>query len=202
MRKFVLTAAATLAFGLAAPAFAQDTPVEDAPFTGLRAEGIAGYEHLGGEDGRDGVVYGGALGYDAQVGGVTLGVEGEITDATTKGRDSNVLVAGDSLRIGTGRDLYAGARLGYAISPVALIYAKGGYTNARINARYTIGATTVRDHDEAEGYRIGAGIEYKLSGNAYVKGEYRYSNYSNLDDGNVDIDLDRHQVLAGVGVRF
>lgn len=203
MRKFVLGAAtAALALGIAAPAFAQDVPVEQAPFTGLRGEAIAGYDHIGGEDGADGFLYGGALGYDAQVGGVILGVEGEITDATTKSDTNNVLVAGDRFRISAGRDLYAGGRIGYTISPMAMIYAKGGYTNARINSRYTVGTTTGRDHDEAEGYRIGAGIEYKMGRNAYVKGEYRYSNYSNLDNNNVDIDLDRHQVLAGVGFRF
>ncbi|MEN2786871.1 outer membrane protein [Sphingomonas qilianensis] len=203
MRKFALSAATgVLALGLAAPAFAQDVPVEAAPFTGPRVEAIAGYDHLGGENGSDGVVYGGQIGYDAQVGGVILGVEGELTGATTKSDDANVLAAGDRFRVKAGRDLYAGARLGYAISPVAMIYAKAGYTNAQIESRYTAGVVTIRDKEDAEGYRLGAGLEYKMSGNAYVKAEYRYSNYNNLDGGDVDIDLDRHQVLAGVGVRF
>jgi len=203
MRKFALSAAAgTIALGLAAPAFAQDAPVDAAPFTGPRVEAIAGYDHIGGDNGFDGVVYGGQLGYDAQVGGVILGVEGEVSSTTAKSDDNNVFANNDRFRIKGGRDLYAGARLGYAISPVAMIYAKAGYTNQRINSRYTLGTVTIRDHDDAEGYRLGAGIEYKMSGNAYVKGEYRYSNYTNIDRGDIDIDLDRHQVLAGVGVRF
>ena len=62
MRKLVLAAAtAALGLGLAAPAFAQD--VEKAPFTGLRVEGLAGYDKLkdggGNSDSSDGVVYGG-----------------------------------------------------------------------------------------------------------------------------------------------
>lgn len=203
MRKFVMSAAASaFALAVAAPAFAQDVPVDAAPFTGPRVEAIAGYDHIGGENGFDGVVYGGQLGYDAQVGGVILGVEGEITGTTAKSDDNGVFAAGDRFRIKGGRDLYAGARLGYAISPVAMIYAKAGYTNQRIDSRYTLGTVTVRDKEDAEGYRLGAGLEYKMSGNAYVKAEYRYSNYNNLDGGDVDIDLDRHQVLAGVGVRF
>lgn len=203
MRKFVISAAtAALALGLAAPAFAQDVPVDQAPFTGLRGEALAGYDHIGGENGADGFMYGGALGYDAQVGGVILGVEGEITDANTKARDSGILVTGDQFRLTAGRDLYAGVRLGYAISPMAMIYAKGGYTNAKINARYTTGTTTVRDSEDAEGFRVGAGLEYQVTPNAYVKGEYRYSNYSGIDGSNVDLDLDRHQLLAGVGFRF
>lgn len=205
MRKIVITAAsAALALGLAAPAFAQDAPVDttvaNAPFTGFRVEALAGYDHVGGDAGSDGLAYGGAIGYDAQVGGVILGVDGEITGATTKGTDRDVLTAGDAYRLKAGRDLYVGARLGYAISPQAVIYAKGGYTNARINERYSIGTATIRDHDDAEGYRIGAGLEYNVGANAYVKGEYRYSHYSKLD--NYNIDLDRHQVLAGVGYRF
>lgn len=201
MRKFALSAAAgALALGLAAPAFAQD--VQNAPFTGPRVEAIAGYDHVGGENGFDGVVYGGQIGYDAQVSGVILGVEGEVSGTTAKSDENNVFANNDRFRIKGGRDLYAGARLGYAISPQAMIYAKAGYTNQRINSRYSLGTVTIRDHDDAEGYRLGAGLEYKMSGNSYVKAEYRYSNYTNIDRGDIDIDLDRHQVLAGFGVRF
>ena len=63
----------------------------------------------------------------------------------------------------------------------------------------------------ADGYRVGAGVEYALTGQSFVKLEYRYSNYSDaeIDFGgdapntdNFDIDTDRHQVVAGVGFRF
>ena len=203
MRKLVLTAAtAALGLGLAAPAFAQDS--EKAPFTGLRVEGLAGYDHLkdgsGSAASSDGVVYGGAVGYDAQLGGVVVGAEAEVTGSTTDTRTNDVLTAGDSLRVDAGRDLYAGARVGYVVSPRAMIYAKGGYTNARVEAKYVSGATTVEDHQDLDGYRLGAGVEYKVGPTTYVKAEYRYSHYSDLDG--YDIDADRHQVLAGVGVRF
>ncbi|NWM24984.1 porin family protein, partial [Escherichia coli] len=46
---------------------------------------------------------------------------------------------------------------------------------------------------------LGAGAEVKLTDKVYVKGEYRYSKYN---DDNAGIDAKRHQVLAGVGVRF
>ena len=203
MRKLIL-ATATAAIGLAAvPALAQD--IARAPFTGPRVEGLVGYDNLrdgsdGESDGRDGVVYGAAVGYDVQVGGAVLGVEGEITGSSTSTRGSDLLAAGDDLRLEAGRDLYAGARLGYALSPRTLAYVKGGYTNARIETRYTSGTTSFDDDVDLEGYRIGAGLEFGLSGNTYVKGEYRYSHYSNLED--YDVDLDRHQILAGVGVRF
>ena len=211
MRKLVLTAAtAALGLGLAAPAFAQDS----APFTGVRVEALGGYDRLSSGDdnstGKDGFVYGGALGYDAQVGGVVLGVDGEITGATTKVRATDVLTAGDRIRVSAGRDLYVGGRIGYAVSPRALIYAKGGYTNARVNVDYAVGTARIEDHANLDGYRLGAGVEQAIGGKAYAKLEYRYSNYGDArleypngaNTNNFDVDTDRHQVVAGVGIRF
>ena len=85
---------------LEAIVLAQD--VARAPFTGPRVEGLVGYDNLrdgsdGNSDGRDGVVYGAAVGYDVQVGGAVLGVEGEITDSSTNVRTSDLLVASRSV---------------------------------------------------------------------------------------------------------
>jgi outer membrane immunogenic protein len=197
--RITILAAAAAAF-LPAIAQAQDAPVEAAPFTGLRAEALVGYDALTSGADSDGVVYGGAIGYDAQVGGITLGVEGEATESSIKGRDSNLLVAGDSARVTLGRDLYVGGRVGFPLAPATLLYGKVGYTNARINTRYTAGTTTVRDKAEADGLRLGAGLEHAIGPRTYVKGEYRYSNYKEIED--FDIDADRHQVMAGIGIRF
>ncbi|UIJ45289.1 porin family protein [Sphingomonas cannabina] len=198
MRKIAL--AALLAATVATPAFAQD----QAPFSGPRVEGVAGWDHFKGDGGqgasKDGVVYGGAVGYDFQAGQAVFGAEAELTGSSADTRANDVLAAGDRLRVDTGRDIYVGGRIGYAVSPRALLYAKAGYTNQRIDARYDTATTSVSDHANLDGYRLGAGIEYKITPTAYIKGEYRYSNYSKLDD--YDVDLDRHQLLAGVGVRF
>ena len=203
MRKFAFVA--LLAATAAAPAFAQDAPPEPAPFTGLRAEGIVGYDNLSdGGDGdsgsRDGVLYGGQVGYDFQVGRAILGIEGEITGASTDTRADDLISAGDRFSLDAGRDLYAGARVGFAVSPTAMMYAKGGYTNFQLESEYRLGNTTTRDTAELDGFRVGAGVEYQLTPQLHLKGEYRYSNYSNLEG--YDIDLDRHQVLGGIGVRF
>lgn len=207
MRKLFLAAA--LAASASTPAFAQ----ESAPFSGLHVEGLAGYDILKTPDARlnqgaDGLLFGANLGYDFQIGGVVLGPEGEITGATSNQRGSNLLAVGDSTRLKTDRDLYIGARLGLAATPTTLIYAKGGYTNARIKARYNNGTGSIlEDGVTLDGYRLGAGIEQKfglLGPRGFAKAEYRYSNYRNLDFGaaNIATDLDRHQLLAGVGVRF
>lgn len=202
MRKIVLaTAAAAFGAALATPALAQD-----GPFTGPRVEVLGGYDNLGVDgdgdaEGREGFAYGVGIGYDVQTaGGLVLGAEGEWTDATTRARSYNEFVAGDRLRVDAGRDLYVGGRVGYVVSPLAMVYAKAGYTNARIEARYDDGVEGFRDHANMDGYRLGAGIEYNMTPSTYVKGEYRYSHYGSVDD--FDIDTDRHQLMAGVGIRF
>lgn len=200
MRTKFIAAAATLLAGtaFAAPALAQST---DAPFTGPRAEAVVGWDHVKGDgtSSVDGALYGGQIGYDFQAGSAVLGVEGEITGSTARRTENNVLVAGDSARLSTGRDLYVGGRVGFTVGGNALIYAKGGYTNAKLNSRYTAGATDIRFDDNVDGWRAGAGAEVKLNEKVYLKGEYRYSQYKNDDAG---IDAKRHQVVGGVGVRF
>jgi outer membrane immunogenic protein len=99
MRKLILAALAASA--AATPAFAQD-----ATFTGPRAEAIVGWDHVGDDSisngSRDGVVYGGQLGYDYQAGKAVFGLEGEVTGSTTKDTANGVLVAGDRLRVSAG----------------------------------------------------------------------------------------------------
>ena len=204
MRIALFTAALAASTALAAPAFAQDADA-DSSFTGPRVEVITGWDRVDdastpGTDAEDGVVYGGAIGYDVQRGGTVFGVEGEITGATTGETINGALAAGDELRLRAGRDLYVGGRVGFVVGERALIYAKGGYTNAQVDTRYINGATTVDDKETLDGWRLGAGAEVNLTGNIYVKGEYRYSNYTQAN--NTQIDLDRHQVVGGVGIRF
>ncbi|TPG52799.1 outer membrane protein [Sphingomonas glacialis] len=227
MRKFALTAAtAALTLGLAAPAFSQDGPPpapvrDDATFTGPRAGVILGYDKL--QPGRgpnsdidsnrkaDGLTYGGDIGYDAAFHGVVVGVEGEVTGSTAD--VSNAPTSAGALgygRVKTGRDLYVGGRLGYVVAPKTMIYAKGGYTNARLDLTANNGTTTTGNHYNLDGYRVGAGVEQKIGRTTYAKVEYRYSNYGDArleyanggNTNNFDVNTDRHQVVVGLGVRF
>jgi outer membrane immunogenic protein len=191
----LLVVASLAAVSIAAPALAQDSG--RAPFTGFKVEGLAGWDHprVPG-DHANGVTYGVGAGYDYQTGGVVLGIEGEASDSTTKRCVGGFAIAGDNLCASAGRDLYVGGRVGAAVAPNTLLYAKAGYTNGRINTDYTTptGVGAFRDHRNLNGFRVGGGIEQSLGGNAYVKAEYRYSNYEQ--------NVDRHQVVAGVGFRF
>lgn len=204
MRKFMF-GVAILASAAASPAFAQDSTTADAPFTGAHVEALAGYDNISGDDG---LFYGIGGGFDFQAGKAIFGIEGEFADSDTNTRANDILATGDRARVNTDRDLYAGARIGFAVAPATLLYAKAGYTNAKFEARYTDPAGVIsRDGNTADGYRLGAGIEQKFSlfgPSGFAKLEYRYSNYRNLDVGaaDVNIDVDRHQVVAGIGMRF
>jgi len=158
------------------------------------------------------LTYGGDLGYDAAIGNsLVIGAEGEVTGSTGKVSNSptNAAALGYG-RVKAGRDLYIGGRLGVRAAPSTLIYAKGGYTNQRLDLTASDGTTETGAHYNLDGYRVGAGVEQAIGGKAYAKIEYRYSNYGDArleypngaNTNNFDVDTDRHQIVAGVGVRF
>lgn len=192
MRNYIL--AAVLAGAVATPALAQS----GAPFTGVRAEGIVGYERAGSEtrrDKSDGVTYGAGVGFDFQAAGLLAGVEGEVSESTVGECTANVRVAGDRLCAELGRDFYVGGRFGGLVGPNTLAYAKGGYTNARIETAYTAGtANELRLSTDLDGYRVGGGIEHAVGPNSFIKAEYRYSNYEQR--------FEKHQGVVGFGFRF
>ena len=100
-----------------------------------------------------------------------------------------------------------GGRLGFAAGPRTLLYAKAGYVNGAIDVRYDDGTTVTKARPKGDGYRIGAGIEQQLGilgPKSYARLEYRYSNYGNIDYAGTSIaaNIDRHQILVGLGLRF
>lgn len=215
MRYYLI--AALLAGGVVTPALAQNA----SPFTGPRVEGLIGYDSLRsgerednadtndneGDETIDGIGFGVGAGYDFDAGGVILGVEAEYMDSNGD-QDGDESIDGFRRNIETGRDIYVGARAGMRVAPSTMIYAKGGYTNLAVEANYEGPDDTLEFDQNADGFRLGAGVEQAFGQNAYAKLEYRYSNYNNIEnnlegtDFERDIDLDRHQVVAGVGFRF
>lgn len=208
-----LVPAALAAVALAAPAQARD---------GIRISGAAlvGYDEveldadldpeLGFDEGdvdigsEGDVLYGVSVGVETKLGSGVFGVEAEYADSQVSRSAGDLLVDGDSARLSAGRDLYLGLRGGYWLSPRVLFYAKGGYTNARFTARYDDGDGSVtRDHTNRDGFRLGAGVEYALTRNLGLRGEYRHSEYESLDTGlGVAIDANRDQFVAGLVAGF
>ena len=194
MRKFAI-AAALLAGTIATPALAQDNNLG-----GFRVEGLVGYDRPSIEDeGADGVVYGMGVGYDFQSGNAVFGIEAEATDSSADETVTGFALPGDTLRVRASRDLYVGGRAGFGVGGNSLIYAKAGYTNARVRVDYEDGtAGTVADFTDRtnlDGVRAGAGLEWLIPGSPLsLRAEYRYTNY--------ELGVERHQGTLGLALRF
>lgn len=220
MNKYLAAMCATSLGIIGTPAYAQAND----GFTGPWVAGVAGVDiNKAGSsvdddvnDDRDqsveGVMYGAAVGYDYDLGGIVLGAEAELADSEADtDYDDDVETFGIGA-VDAGRDIYVGARLGFAIRPTTMVYAKAGYTNARFNYLASDGTTDYNVGLDADGYRLGAGVEQRFGTNTFAKFEYRYSNYSEgeidfetpdvADTDRFGIDSDRHQVVASVGLRF
>ncbi len=218
MRILILAATVSvIALGSAVPAAAQDRD----PFTGARLGVLLGYDKLQPGSGQgssisdtkkaDGLSYGGDIGYDVALGGLVLGAEAEIAGSTSGVTNNPAAAAALGYgRVKAGRDLYLGARAGFHAGQKTLIYAKGGYTNQRLDLTASNGTSTTGQHFNLDGLRVGAGIEQSIGRHSYAKVEYRYSNYRNAQlvypngatTSNFSVDTDRHQIAVGVGVRF
>lgn len=191
MKKILALAACTAIAAVAAPAAAQTAP------TGIRVEGLVGYDALrvdledfGVDDELkdNDLFYGLGAGYDFAVSpGVSAGVDVEWSDSNNKEDFDD---GEENAEIGTGRDLYAGGRVTLPVSASTNVYAKAGYTNLNIKGE----VDGVDDSFDLDGYRLGAGAQFGIGSNAYVGGEYRFSDYEE--------DVTRHQVAATLGMRF
>lgn len=180
------------------------TPAHAQSFAGPRVELNTGYDSLRVNDGvaatpdtLDALRVGGALGYDVAVGkGVIVGAEAGF------GYDiagSKSWVQGNTAtRVTAGYDFDVSLRAGVKVGPTSLVYVKGGYANSQARARLTVGGTTgtttTRIKDDADGYRLGAGVEQAFGENVYAKAEYRFTDYGDK--------FTRHQLMVGLGYRF
>lgn len=200
MKKIALGMAAIAATTIATPAMAQDSDDN----TGARVAIVTGIDAVDIDGTEEGLLYGITAGYDFDLGGAVVGVEAELNDSTVGASDTDLLVAGDSLEVDAERDIYVGVRLGASLGGGGLVYAKAGYTNARLGTEYNDGTTTVNLGDNLDGYRLGVGGEFPISDSAFIRAEYRYSDYGELEVGGTPagIDVSRHQGVVALGMKF
>jgi outer membrane immunogenic protein len=205
--KYMTSAAAILAAFIATPALAQD---EEASFTGPYIGAYVGYDHVTITDGTDdfgkgGVAFGALAGYNFDLGGAVVGIEGEFGDASTQQQEQDILVLGDEALIAANRDLFIGARVGFKAAPKTLVYVKGGYVSTRVKVAYDDNdGFAFAASDNLDGYRIGAGVEYAINSSISLRGEYRYSDHSEYEYQGVSTGLsaNRHQVVMAVVGKF
>lgn len=126
-------------------------------------------------------------GYDMQFGRIVVGLVGELSavdleDSVTS--FSNTPAAYVFTRqVETVAALRA--RIGFPVGP-ALLYATGGAATAKVENSFrttnTANSFTVRnDDDQADGYQLGGGVEWRLAPNLSLTGEYLYSNLQTDD---------------------
>lgn len=125
-----------------------------------------------------GFIGGAHAGYNWQIGGLVIGLEGTLQGTTAKSSTLSTFGVGDDLyktrfgAIGT-----AAARVGYAFDRT-LLYVKGGYAGAEVKTSITdvigpsVGAGS--HSDWRSGYVLGAGLEYAFTRNWIAGVEYNY----------------------------
>lgn len=146
----------------------------------------------------DGFAYGGQIGYDFNLGSAVLGLETSITGRTGANRFP-------TFDLEAGRTINVTARAGWLVTPEGLLYARGGYSNAR----FTVANNVLRVADVSEnrdGYTVGVGYEQMLGKNVSARIEYNYSDYGNDTlpgvGGPATLNYHRHAVMTGVNFRF
>lgn len=170
------------------------------------------------DDGSD-PSFGVELGYDAQIGsffvlGAYAGADLSDTEMCSE------LIEDDLACTELERTFTVGARAGIEVAETSLIYVKGGYSNGKFKTIYNADVTDDDDTNAAaneefsgtqDGFHLGGGFELGLTESLYAKLEYVYTDFGSrshlLEDMDNDapglkLASDRHQVIAGIGLRF
>jgi outer membrane immunogenic protein len=144
---------------------------------------------------------------DSVTGGIFVGYDKTINDRFVVGAEGGVDFASDNeVTTSAGGTSYSvdpkysfdlTARAGYLVDPQTLIYARGGYTNARVRTTLTDAAGVSRASNSQDGWVVGGGVERVIAQNVSARLEYRYSKLSEGDGKDY-----RHRVLAGLSYRF
>jgi opacity protein-like surface antigen len=108
-----------------------------------------------------------------------------------------------------------GGRAGYLVTPNTLLYGTAGYTRAHFDNEgwwdIDDGGPILEGRDERwfSGYFLGGGVETRLRGNFFVRGEVRYANYgsevtnSGFNSGAEFVDEEDPQIWTGrLGITY
>jgi outer membrane immunogenic protein len=149
----------------------------------------------------DGFMFGGQIGGNVQFGMFVAGLEADIS-YTDVGARAVFLGRGQTTTYRTDMDYFGTVRgrLGLAFDRV-MIYGTGGLAYAGLDNR-VVSTTALlggqnysgRSDDSEIGYTVGAGIEYALTNNLTIKGEYLYYDF--------DRRTVRAQAASGVAADF
>jgi outer membrane immunogenic protein len=174
-----------------------------------------------------GVIGGGQLGCDFQRGKFVFGIQGLFDATNLDGRNDYTEGIGlSSTRTQAEWVATLTGRIGIAVTPMTLLYAKGGI--AWVSNSYTDSCLTTcsngtvdnpanpnyvgRGDDRRTGWLVGGGLEHALDERWSVFAEYNYMDFggetttiTERSDGYTwknDYDHDIHAVMFGVNLRF
>ena len=153
----------------------------------------------------DGLVGGVHAGYNVQFGSIVVGIEGDIeaTGIESTRSETYAVVGGgtftDSYKASLDYQASLRARIGFAFDR-ALVYATGGLAYGDFGSTFSstsaLGTTTVRFSEDAYGYTLGGGVEYRYT-------SYDLGSFNDAAAGlTVTSEPDFHTVRAGVSYKF
>jgi outer membrane immunogenic protein len=151
-----------------------------------------------------GGLVGGTVGFNYQMGGLVVGLEGDIDWSDIRGSTSTGICAGGSCETRNSWLSTARGRIGYAFDRV-MPYVTGGAAFGDIKATPAgLGSTTTTK----TGWTVGGGAEFAIAGPWTAKVEYLYVDLGkgSCDVGvcgiPTDVDFKTHLVRAGINFRF
>lgn len=162
---------------------------------------------------RHSIAVGGHAGYNYQIHpNVVLGAEVDLAYGSSKAKGPTVF-AGPGLLSSSASLDWAGSlrgRLGYTQGSW-MVYGTGGLAFADLETQATLstpgGVFASKNDKWAAGYAIGAGLEYMLTPNVVLRGEYLYSDYGRHTvsvplGGQSSVEIDSHTARGGVSYKF
>lgn len=150
-------------------------------------------------DDLNGALGGVQIGYNYDFGGFVLGLEGDVQISDVKYSEE---LGGATSEIGIDYFGTVRARAGLAVDRF-MPYVTGGVAWARGSVSGSAPGFSVEVTDNFVGWTVGGGVEYAVTDNITVKGEYLYVDFGAADfDTGVDINLTSHVVRAGVNFKF
>ena len=159
-----------------------------------------------------GFVGGGQIGYNWQTGPIVFGLEADAQYRSNIGNNNNNNFFGGGGNNNNG-GFYGTARgrLGYAITPMFMIYATGGAafgnvgSNAAVNP-FFLGVGNNNGSSFRVGYAVGGGLEYAFTPNWSIKAEALYNEIrSNQGGGGFGFGNNNNRnsfVVARLGVNY
>jgi outer membrane immunogenic protein len=133
----------------------------------------------GGSFSPNGVTGGAHIGYNYQVGMIVFGLEGNIDGSSYRGVQP--IGAFGTLTTTSDIDASIRGRVGVALDR-ALIYGTGGVAFAPFRNQFVSGGAADDTTTTQVGWTLGGGIEYALTNNWSLRGEYRYTDYGSYND--------------------